>query len=217
MIQSSAVIKPYNLSWNYKRHWENNGRTIKWIRFWNHNRHPITPVNEQAMGRLLWRFRSKLVALWFVKSHGRHTHVMTSSCLFIRPHIFAFFLISGNISLGPSVWKLDKPLILSKLYMAQWYKVTDTTETCDHLQPRQWLPSICGNDITWPKFFHLSFLEYSKFTSGILRQECFISQSLKYLWILYILNSIHAPHRTNRYKTLARWCYPSAVLAYVCM
>ena len=60
-IQLSAVITRSNLSRYYIRHCDNSGR--KWVRFENHNRHPIPRPHGRAMGCLLWGFRRKLTAL----------------------------------------------------------------------------------------------------------------------------------------------------------
>ena len=46
--QSSAVVTRSNLSRYYIRHCDDSGR--KWIRFQNHNRHPISRPQGRAMG-----------------------------------------------------------------------------------------------------------------------------------------------------------------------
>ena len=53
-IESSAIITWSNLSGYYMR--QCNNRCRKWVRHYNHNRHPIPRPHGRAMGRLLWEF-----------------------------------------------------------------------------------------------------------------------------------------------------------------
>ena len=57
-IQSHNVITQSNLTWYYLQCYCNSGR--KWIRFGNHNRHPISRPHGWAMGCLLWGLGRKL-------------------------------------------------------------------------------------------------------------------------------------------------------------
>ena len=57
-IQSSAILTQSILSCYYIRRCDNSGR--KWLRFSNHNRHPISRPHGRAMGCLLLGFWDKI-------------------------------------------------------------------------------------------------------------------------------------------------------------
>ena len=62
IVQSSAIIIRSNFSRYYIRHCDNSGR--KWVRYQNHNRHPIYRPHGQAMGYVLCEFWRKLTVLY---------------------------------------------------------------------------------------------------------------------------------------------------------
>ena len=57
-IQLSAIIVQSNLSWYKIQHSNNSGR--QWIRFYIHNKHPISRPHGRAMGCLLWGICEKM-------------------------------------------------------------------------------------------------------------------------------------------------------------